>query len=365
MFKAREMVSKVSLWLRRLLRVLGQALAIIFITLALDYIALATVFSNLKRHWADNATAYTHSYVLSPLHHDLAPNQNSERAWGNIVYPFRSDRYGFRTGTCAPGENDKSKPAIFVIGDSFTEALGVPYEQSFAGLMACDAAKQGKAVWNLGVTFYSPTIYYRKIRASAEKLGIKPAEVYVFLDLSDIRDEALVYRVGPDDVVTMTPSNHWFATGQFLLGNFATFRLIYDLWIRSPLSVSGSYGRERALWTTDPGLMAKWGRRGLQIATENMDKIVELCREWQCTLTVVVYPWPDNIAKGDRNSIQVTYWRDWAAARGVRFIDGFGAFFTEPPDVTVHKYFIQGDVHFNAAGHRLLFDEVRSAVRDY
>jgi len=29
----------------------------------------------------------------------------------------------------------------------------------------------------------------------------------------------------------------------------------------------------------DPELMAEWGRRGLQLATENMDKIVDLCRE--------------------------------------------------------------------------------------
>jgi hypothetical protein len=126
---------------------------------------LATVGSDWKRRWADNATAYTQAYVLSSLHHDIAPNRNSMRAWGNIAYPFRSDRYGFRTGACAPGEGDKAKPAIFAIGDSFTEALGVAYEDSFVGLMACDAAKQGKAVWNLGVTFYSPIIYYRKIRA--------------------------------------------------------------------------------------------------------------------------------------------------------------------------------------------------------
>ena len=48
------------------------------------------------------------------------------RPWGKILYPFRTDRYGFRTGTCAPGEGDKSKPAIFVIGDSFDRRSGCP-----------------------------------------------------------------------------------------------------------------------------------------------------------------------------------------------------------------------------------------------
>ena len=121
--------------------------------------------------------------------------------WGNILYPWQTDRFGFRTGKCAAREPRQDRENIFVIGDSFTEALGSSYEQSFVGLMACDAALQGKALWNLGVASYSPAIYHRKIRASAERLGIKPDEIYVFLDLSDIDDDANVYRVEGDRVV--------------------------------------------------------------------------------------------------------------------------------------------------------------------
>ena len=123
---------------------------------------LATVFSGWKRNWADAATAYTQAYISTPYHHDLAPNANSTRVWGNVSYSWRTDHYSFRIGACAPGEVEKSWPAIFVIGDSFTEAMGSSYEKSFAGLMACDAAKQAKAVWNLGVVSYSPVIYHRK-----------------------------------------------------------------------------------------------------------------------------------------------------------------------------------------------------------
>ena len=75
---------------------------------------------------------------------------------------------------------------------------------------------------------------------------------------------------------------------------------------------------------------------------------------------MVVYPWPDNVAAGDRNSIQVTHWRQWAASRGVRFVDGFAPFFREPAAVAVGKYFIQGDAHFTPQGHRLLFEELGS-----
>jgi hypothetical protein len=350
--------------MKKVLRILGQILAIILITLTLDYVLLATVFSGMKRSWQDAATVYAQSYITTDYHHDLAPNQNSVRAWGNIVYPWKTDRYGFRTGTCAPGEAEKSRPAIFVIGDSFVEALGSSYEKSFTGLMACDAARQGKAVWHLGVASYSPVIYWRKIRSAAERLGLKPAEIYVFLDLSDIGDDANIYHVGEDGVVRST-AFHWFNIGQFLLNNFATFRLGYDFYVSSPYSTSIGLGRERAMWSLDPALMEKWGRRGLEIAGRNLDKIVELCREWECRFTLVVYPWPENVAAGDRDSIQVRHWRAWAASRNVRFIDGFAPFFREPADVALRKYFIAGDVHFTELGHRLLFDEVRSAVGDY
>ena len=182
--------------MKKVLRMLGKAVAIVVITLALDYVLLATVFSDLKRSWTDAASAYAQAYIYTAYHHDLTPNAKSTRVWGNISYPWQTDRYGFRTGACAPGEAEKDRPAIFVIGDSFTEAIGSTYEKSFVGLMACDAAKQGKAAWNLGVASYSPVIYHRKIRSAAERLGIKPTEIYVFLDLSDIGDDANIYHVG-------------------------------------------------------------------------------------------------------------------------------------------------------------------------
>jgi hypothetical protein len=348
-----------------LFRILGQVCAILAITLALDYVLLATVFSDWKRGWADAATAYTQAYVRAPWHHDLAPSQSSMRPWGKILYPFHTDRYGFRTGTCAPGEGDKSKPAIFLVGDSFTEGLGVPYEDTFAGLMACEAAREGKAAWNLGVMSFSPVIYERKIKAAAEKLGIKPTEIYVFLDLSDITDEALVYRVDKDGSIGVAPSHHWFDTGQFLLGNFATFRLFYNLWLDLPFGGAAPDESWRGRWSVDPGKLDEWGRRGLELAARNMDKIVELCREWQCKLTLVVYPWPDNVRAGDRNGIQVSHWRHWASERGVGFVDGFAPFFQEPPDIAVNKHFIPGDVHFSAQGHRLLFEELKRSAGQF
>ena len=48
-------------------------------------------------------------------------------------------------------------------------------------------------------------------------------------------------------------------------------------------------------------------------------------------------PWPDNVMAHDKDSIQVTYWRDWSHKHGVRFIDGFAPFFREPAETVMKK----------------------------
>ena len=350
--------------MKSVLRFVGQALTIVAITLALDFLVTATVFADMKKSWAEAARPGV--YMPAAHHHDLVPDRQLTRVWGNVRYPWKTDRFGFRTGACAPGEPEKGREAIFVIGDSFTEALGSSYEQSFAGLMACAAGKQGKEVYNLGVASYSPAIYHQKIRAAAERLELKPVEIFVFLDLSDIDDDANVYRAGSDNAVGPAPAAGWTIPwneiGQFFGRNFAVVHLVHDLSVSSSFHQRMSFGRSRARWTFDPVLLESWGRHGLEVAGGNLDRIVATCRDWHCRVTLVVYPWPDNVAAGDRDSLQVRHWRDWAAVRGVRFVDGFAPFFREPADVAIGKYFIAGDVHFTEAGNRLLFDEVRKAV---
>jgi hypothetical protein len=74
--------------MKKVLRMLGHALVIVVMTLAVDFTLLATVFSGMKRSWADAATAYTEAYILTDYDHDLAPNAKSKRAWGNTTYSW-------------------------------------------------------------------------------------------------------------------------------------------------------------------------------------------------------------------------------------------------------------------------------------
>ena len=356
--------------MKKLLRLAGQGLLILAITFALDFVLTNTLLSNLRKNMSQAEAENWSTYIESPIYdHDLIANKNTERAWGRIIYRWRTDKYGFRTGECAGTDADKGKPAVFVIGDSFVEGMGTNFEKSFPGLIACDAARQGKAAWNLGVASYSPAVYHLKLKAAAQKLGITPKSIYLFLDLSDIDDDANVYQVRADGTVGKAPQHYQapvkgvpFDLGAFLLNDFTSIRFAYDLWLTSSFSYKESLGRDRARWTFDPVLMNKWGKRGLAIASDNLDKVVALCREWDCRLTVIVYPWPDNVMAHDKDSIQVTYWRAWAEKNRVRFVDGFAPFFRDPAETALEKYYIAGDVHFTEAGNRLMFETVKNAV---
>lgn len=79
-------------------------------------------------------------------------------------------------------------------------------------------------------------------------------------------------------------------------------------------------------------------------------------------MTLVVYPWPDQVANNDRDSIQVRHWRDWSARHGVRFVEAFSPFFRDAADTAVKRYYIPGDFHFNEAGNRLIYETVWQAI---
>jgi hypothetical protein len=74
-------------------------------------------------------------------------------------------------------------------------------------------------------------------------------------------------------------------------------------------------------------------------------------------LTLVVYPWPQQLLWNDRHSLQVSFWRSWAGARNVRFVELFSDMFAQADSLglegTIARNFIPGDVHWNAAGHAL------------
>ncbi len=314
--------------------------------------------------------------VRSPLyHHDLAPMRSLDDVWwGPNRYTVHTNSLGFRDRHAREVDVHAEHPRMMFIGDSFTEGVGYDWERTFVGLV--DAALPHVEVLNAGVVSYSPSIYSRKVRYLLDDVGLNIDEVVVFIDISDAMDEARMYYRTPDARIESRPDSVRNARVPSDAGDDGALALIRRL-IRDNTIVSATLVKlrrailhrsgdvepsiivgERGLWTVDTTIYRAYGEEGLGLMTRAMNRLDSLVQRHDVELTVVVYPWPAQIVNNDHDSRHVRHWREWCVERDVRFIDLFPAFIppgaTATPEETVRQYYVDSDVHWNEAGHRLV-----------
>ena len=311
--------------------------------------------------------------------HDLLPNASVERAtWGGRFYPVRTNSLGFRDRTVREVPLAKH-PRLLLMGDSFTEGVGLRYEDTFAARLEDELARgDGIDVLNAGVSSYCPSIYLRKTKLLLEDTKLEFDTLAVFLDISDIHDEGDWYEsvYWQDDkpppppppgtpVFEIAPAAMARADAEegkrspsLLWRHSLAARGLITLFGTPPPSPVGSTHSQRSRWTVNPVLFERYGRKGLRRCGLAMDQLVELCRAHKVAVVLVVYPWPDQIDAHDDDSVHVRYWRAWAARHDVPFFDLFPLFVNDEDKRLVYeRYFLAGDCHWNPAGHRLVADE--------
>jgi hypothetical protein len=322
--------------------------------------------------------------VYDPVYdHGLAPNFDGYDVWGEVRHRLITNNFGFKDGSTREVPLKSDARRILLIGDSFAEGIGQPFEDSFAGLLAEAGSKRPDRVefLNAGVASYSPSIYYKKIKYLLER-GLKIDEVVLLSDSSDVEDEATSYFCIDDD-----PKYHAYCTvpagavppssapkRDFFIDHFVItnrVRILFKRWVQSRLG-----NRRRAIdsdhnrigWTTenpDPARYKPLGvDGGILRSLENMTKLSDLLASRGIPLTIVVYPWAQQIAQNDRDSRQVALWRDFCLTRCKAFIDLFPTFFAASDrdrDWYEHLY-ILGDDHFSAAGNRMMFEELKERL---
>ncbi len=314
--------------------------------------------------------------------HGLVPNASGYMTWGRARYRFYSNSLGFRDGAVREVPRKPAGRRVILIGDSFTEALGVPFEDSFAGMLAQAGNERPQKIefLNAGVASYSPVIYLQRIKQLIES-GLQFDDVVVLPDLSDVRDEAATYFCIDDDPryqrycrpagppaeaqsVSRTLQKH------FVMTDFV--RSLIEHSIKSGLGVLKRRALERQAvsgWTI-PGFdvgqtYAPLGvEGGIARARQNMQSLADLLAAHRIALTVAVYPWPMQLQHDDRDSRHVALWREFCAHNCKDFIDAFPAFFAvkDVDDRWYERLYIPGDVHFSAEGNRLMFNVLASRL---
>lgn len=311
------------------------------------------------------------------FHHALRPMTSWEDHFGPLTSMYHINSLGMRDAVCREVRLDSGRPRILLVGDSFVEGVGVSWEQSFAGRLAEAFTPRGLEVLNAGVASYAPTIYDAWVTHLVRDQGLKVAQVVVFIDISDIKDEHYYHRqkdgtIRLDAFGPVRAAGEEMARAEFLIdwvekyieGQFvllgAAIRNLRLVWLRSPWvpwyiraeDQIPSWGYD---WGEYRGPYEPLVQEGLKKAKDSMSRLADFLRGKNIPLTVVVYPWPAQIRRGREDSRVVTEWRDWADKRGVRFLSLFPLFLRAgPAEEVIQKYYHSGDSHWNADGNALV-----------
>ena len=338
---------------------------LISIIIMLMFFVIVDMFLGLLLLKRDNIRI-DHPYY----HHDLQPFVVKDAKWGDLEYIIKTNSRGFKDASTREIELDSEKDRILIIGDSFTEGLGYDFDDTFCGLLKNKLSDKVE-ILNAGLTSYSPKLYFLKIKYLLG-LGFEFDKLIVMLDISDIQDESIYESFQPKKEqsifrkIDVKLSNYSFSYHHIfrnLLKKIASSRNSNKSKFADAETFLEQSIDERGKWTYDKEIYEDWGKVGLELASKNLLKLSNLCIENSIEMTLVVYPWPEQITQNDSLSIQSTYWAEFCKTNKIDFIDLFPYFFeTENAEETVDKYFIAGDDHWNEEGHRLIAEKLYEKI---
>ncbi len=324
-------------------------------------------------------------------HHALKPNLSSEPLWGFTRYPQATDSLGLRDDEPRQVPLVGSHRRLLFLGDSFTEGIGVPNNQTFVGIIAHRIKQAGSdtEVFNGGVASHSPRLYLLHLQDLIEREGAKFDEIVVFIDVSDIQDE-LIYEDFTPGRFTLSFALRYFkqfSEQHSLLAHVLFNRLpllqpyidSLRMWMRKQQRATTSlnpvghaaaaaepaipgpqrppqavwnnpnYYKDRDTWIDNDDAFRAWGVYGLKLARENLARLRDYAASKGMPISFAIYPWrrfalhPDNRGR--------TEWTKIAAEESWILADLYPDFAALPDPA---RLYIPGDVHWNAEGHQFV-----------
>ena len=318
-------------------------------------------------------------------HHGILPNQKSIANWGQKYYKFYSNSLGFRDDTIKQVHPQSSKKRILFMGDSHTEAVGIPYNESFTGRLSEALEPFDIEVLNGSAVSYSPKIHYLKTKYLIEEVKLNFEELFVVIDMSDLNNEIAYENFSPRErnkisrqLMLAGKKAASFSFTSYHLSNFIKKRknkIFYDNITNKKEGDFELYATffsdfDKADLIRDPNFhnVSKWlyddkfkdlVNRSLTLARENISRLHQLCKSHGIKLTVTVHPWQEQILKGETENVFVNSWEQYCQSNDIGFISFYPVFINGSNNARVAElYYIKHDNHWNSRGHELVFHEL-------
>jgi len=319
------------------------------------------------------------------------PNCSCVRPWLGSSYEFKTNSLGFRDETIREVPATSSRPRILILGDSAPEGM-TSWKDSFIGRVAARFPQY--EFLNGSVEGYSPSNYLNTARMVLQR-GIDFDEAIVFIDISDAQDEAAFFHdkdssgaVGIASQKISRSSQYsnarlWINNNLLLTNDVFSFferELVRLGWYHLDLGHGGNeFDLERSAWTyrkvsdTDPyetGYAPLGLEGGIAKEKSKMDTLWSELHARNIPISVVVFPWPAQLAHDTVHSREVRIWRDWCQGKCKRFVTLFPAFFAiknqcprYAPGCWYLSHFIFGDTHYNSEGDAVVADVLTKSLQ--
>jgi hypothetical protein len=346
-----------------------------FISLLIDFFFGKLILKSLDGYFATTEFYGKIMRTDHPVfHHTIIPNVNYKKARGfQGMFTLCTNNHGF-VSKC--NEKVGKNFDIGIIGDSFVEGSAVNYEDSFVGIF--DENKKNISVANLGVTSYSPKIYFSKINYLINN-NFKFKHIIFFIDISDFYDDNISYSLNKDNTVgEQNAKEKGLKRTKFLRSNFP-FTKFYmnDLKknrqvkknvtpTNNPLPIFNQKAEYKGEWTYyNKKNHAKYNigiTEGQNRMIETMSKTYELLKENNIKMSLAVYPWPQQLKNDVVDSKHVKMWRNYCFNQCEKNINYFHYYFDEKEKSSYlevyKKYYWWNDIHFNKLGNKIIADKL-------
>ena len=291
-----------------------------------------------------------------------------------------TDEMGLRVGK-AKIKKDKNKNNIFIFGDSFTYGVGLNYEDTYVGLLEKNL-KENYNVYNFAVGSYSPSVHTYKLKETLNK-NLTPNKVIIFLDLTDVFDEASRWNYDSENNQIKLNYNlifqrnlideQKFKENNFkLLVNFFSYLNYYSRLARDKLN--NKFFEEYKVKQSNQGSFTYtskknlnrdfWGNnlfeKGLNKLKARFDELTKISLANNFELFVVIYPWAETLEFGQSEFDWQNFAKELCVENKCQVIDLFPKFqkYKNQNKYWNNELYFLHDEHFNAKGDFLVFEEL-------
>ena len=300
--------------------------------------------------------------------HTLKENFIGTGKWGNNSYQICTNKFGFKSSCIKENLKSEDSYDYIFIGDSFTEAIGIPHEKTFTGLT--NNYFTNLKIANMGVASYSPSIYFSKL-SHFIKNGLKIKNVVVFIDPGDYFDEMKINLDKRGYISYKTNKYEKFKNVRklksFINNNFSGISYFLNRFIsKKPTYDNHTNFNPPGIRWVNENFSSNFTKNDSQIAIQKsltiMNKLYEFLLSRDITLSIGVYPWPYQIKHDKIESKHVKIWKKFCINKCKEFINSHKSIFKlknlYSNDKLIKMLYIEGDNHFNEIGNQIIANDI-------